>query len=63
MTHDDAVEAARLLLAAGVPQEQINYDVLIVANFFTKEMNRRLAQAVIKQFFPEWKDKTHINVV
>lgn len=54
MTHDDAKEAARLLLAAGVPREEITNEALVVADLFIQDMNRRLAQAIVEKFFPEW---------
>ena len=54
MTHDDAKEAARLLLFAGVPKEQITYEALLVADALIQDMNRRLAERLIERFFPEW---------
>jgi len=55
MTHNDTKEAARLLIAADVPREKITGEALAIANRFIQELNRRLAQAVIEKFFPEWR--------
>ena len=54
LTHGDAKEAVGLLLLAGVPKEKITNEALIVADALIQDMNRRLAQALIERFFPEW---------
>jgi hypothetical protein len=43
MTHEDAKEAIRLLLIAGIPRKQVNYQAVILADAIIKDMNRRLA--------------------
>ena len=54
MTRDDAKEACRLLLAAGVPREKINWTAVVIADGLIQEMNRKLAETLIQRFFPDW---------
>jgi hypothetical protein len=54
MTRDDAKEACRLLLAAGIPKEDIDSAAIVVANNIIQVMNRKLAEAIIQRFFSNW---------
>jgi hypothetical protein len=53
MTRDDIKEACRLLLAAGVPRDQITQGHIVVANELIKAMARDIARRLIKRLFPE----------
>jgi hypothetical protein len=54
MNREDAKEACRLLLAAGVPREKVTPAAVYVADQLIQEMSRKLAQRLIERLFPEW---------
>jgi hypothetical protein len=55
---DDRKEACRLLLAAGVPKEEITPAAVIVADKLIKDMARRLAERLAQRLFPEFTRNT-----